>query len=343
MAKPTLGGRRKAVDLGNVPLVKTRSLENGSALPLVLEPARENVDLAEWAGANREYVEAELLKHGAILFQGFGLGSIEAFEQVALAIYGDLFGEYGDLPRESASGKIYTSTPYPPDKAILFHNESAHLHRWPMKISFFSVQAAAHGGATPILDCRRVCRELDADVLNEFQEKGLLYVRNFLPGVDVSWQKFFQTNDRAAVEAACRQAQMEWEWLGQDRLRLRTHTRAVLNHPKTGDRVFFNQVQLHHPYCLDPEVRSSLLSLLSEEELPRNVYYGDGTRIPDAVMAQIGEVYDRLAVRFPWHAGDMVMLDNMLTSHARDPFEGPRKNVVAMGQMIDSSAVNGKV
>jgi hypothetical protein len=26
------------------------------------------------------------------------------------------------------------------------------------------------------------------------------------------------------------------------------------------------------------------------------------------------------------------MLDNMLTAHARDPFEGPRKVVVAMAQ-----------
>ncbi|MNJ76699.1 hypothetical protein D3C77_740330 [compost metagenome] len=31
----------------------------------------------------------------------------------------------------------------------------------------------------------------------------------------------------------------------------------------------------------------------------------------------------------------MILLDNMLAAHARDPFEGPRKIVVAMGEMIE--------
>ncbi|MGY2299985.1 TauD/TfdA family dioxygenase, partial [Pseudomonas yamanorum] len=66
--------------------------------------------------------------------------------------------------------------------------------------------------------------------------------------------------------------------------------------------------------------------------LPRNVYYGDGSVIEDAVMDVIGAAYEACAVRFTWQKGDMVMLDNMLVAHARDPFEGERKICVAMGQ-----------
>ena len=51
-----------------------------------------------------------------------------------------------DLPRDGISDKIYASTPYPNDQMILYHNESSHLHRWPMKIGFFCVQAAEEGG-----------------------------------------------------------------------------------------------------------------------------------------------------------------------------------------------------
>jgi alpha-ketoglutarate-dependent taurine dioxygenase len=40
-------------------------------------------------------------------------------------------------------------------------------------------------------------------------------------------------------------------------------------------------------------------------------------------------------VRFQWLRGDVVMVDNMLTAHARDPFEGPRRIVVAMGAIVD--------
>jgi hypothetical protein len=33
-----------------------------------------------------------------------------------------LFDEDGDLARENPGAKVYTSTPYPADKAILFHD-----------------------------------------------------------------------------------------------------------------------------------------------------------------------------------------------------------------------------
>ena len=44
------------------------------------------------------------------------------------------------------------------------------------------------------------------------------------------------------------------------------------------------------------------------------------------------------AVRFQWQHGDMVSLDNMLVAHARDPYVGPRKIVVALGDMVDGTA-----
>ncbi|MNJ78479.1 Taurine catabolism dioxygenase TauD, TfdA family [compost metagenome] len=40
-------------------------------------------------------------------------------------------------------------------------------------------------------------------------------------------------------------------------------------------------------------------------------------------------------MRFDWRKGDVILLDNMLAAHARDPFEGPRKIVVAMGEMVE--------
>jgi hypothetical protein len=33
------------------------------------------------------------------------------------------------------------------------------------------------------------------------------------------------------------------------------------------------------------------------------------------------------------------MLDNMLVAHARNPYEGPRKILVAMGEMVDAASV----
>jgi alpha-ketoglutarate-dependent taurine dioxygenase len=321
----------KAVSLPQRQLIKTSFLQPGQSLPFVIEPDSDEIDLADWASSHREFIETNLLKHGAILFRGFNLNCAADFENVANAIHPNLFGEYGDLPREGVSGKVYGSTPYPPDKAILFHNESSHLHRWPLKIWFFCVQPAQQGGETPILDCRKIYQLLNPKLREKFEEKQLMYVRNYIEGLDVSWQDFFHTTDKTEVEDYCRQARMEFEWLENNSLKTRKICPAVAKHPKIREPVFFNQLQLHHASCLDSAVRQSLLSLFEEDKLPRNVYYGDGTPIEDSVMEEIGAVYRESEISFSWQQGDILMLDNMLTAHGRNAYVGSRKIVVAMG------------
>ncbi len=326
--------RRKAVDLSQVSSVKTDYLQSGETLPLVVQPAIEDLDLADWAKSNRQFIETELLRHGAILFRDFKVGSVSEFERFALSICPELFGEYGDLPREGVSGRVYGSTPYPSDQSILFHNESSHMHRWPMKIWFYCVKAAEQGGETPIVDIRKVYELLDPKIRERFMQKRLMYVRNYISGLDVSWQAFFRTTDKSIAEDYCRKVSMDFEWKNGDGLRTRQVCQAVAKHPKTGEMVFFNQVQLHHVSCLEPTVRESLLAMFREEDLPRNVYYGDGSPIEDSVMQEIGEVYRKTTRSFPWQEVDILMLDNMLTAHGRNPYAGPRKIVVAMGEMI---------
>lgn len=327
--------KRRAVNLSEPDLVKTSFLTADEQLPLVMQPVVPNLDLAGWARTNRSSIETSLLKHGAILFRGFNLTSVAEFEEVAAAICTDLYSEYGDLPRENGAEKVYQSTPYPKEQTILFHNEASHTNRWPMKQFFFCVQPAEQGGETPIVDCRRVYQLLDQKIVKRLEDKRLRYVRNFISALDVSWQEFFKTEDRAVVEDQCRTAGTEFQWTG-DGLRIHQICQAIAKHPKTSETVFFNQVQLHHVSCLASEVRNSLAALFSEENLPRNVYYGDGSPIEESVMQEIGAAYDRATVAFPWQQGDILMVDNMLVAHGRKPFRGVRKIVVAMGEMISN-------
>ncbi|MCW5799617.1 MAG: amino acid adenylation domain-containing protein [Nitrospira sp.] len=329
----------KPIALTQRTLVTGRPLVEGQVMPLIYTPAVDDVDLAGWVKDQRSRLQRELLQSGALLFRGFPLKTVQDFEAVAQAFCSELFGEYGDLPREKSGRHVYGSTPYPPDKPILFHNESSHMHRWPQKQFFFCLQAAREGGQTPIVDGRLMLKGLRPELRERLRTKQLMYVRNFLPSVDVSWQDFFRTTDKAAVEAICAKNGLEWQWLDKEGLRTKQVCPAIIEHPETGDAVFFNQIQLHHVSCLEPAVRESLLSMLGVDSLPRNVYYGDGTPIEDDVVDEIGALYERTAVRFPWQEGDLIMLDNMLVAHARDPFVGPRKIVVAMGEMIAQSAV----
>lgn len=329
-----LGARRKAVDLEAIELVKTRELQPGSLLPLVVEPISADVDLVDWAAGARDFIDRHLLRHGAILFRGFGVRSVVSFEAFGRAVTDQLYGEYGDLPQGEGE-KVYESTPYPPEKAILYHNEASHTPRWPMKQMFLCVIAARKGGETPIVDCREIYRELRPELREEFARKGLRYVRTFTPGLDVSWQDFFKTTNRAALEERCRRDDVHFEWLPDDGLRTWEICPAVAKHPKTGDDLFFNQIQVHHAAFLDPELRRSMVSVFGEDRLPRSVSYGDGSPIPDEVALETLELYVTNSVAFAWQEGDILLLDNMLTAHSRNPFEGPRKIVVAMGDMLN--------
>ncbi|MBF2007869.1 MAG: TauD/TfdA family dioxygenase [Chlorogloeopsis fritschii C42_A2020_084] len=324
----------QAVSLSTTKLIKTSYLQEGQKFPLMIQPDSAEIDLISWVENNRVYLETELLKHGAILFRGFNVKSVSEFENFAQTICPNLFAEYGDLPRTGEGGKVYGSTPYPADKAILFHNESSHLHCFPLKIWFYCVQAAAEGGETPIVDCRKAYQLLSPKLRERLATKQLMYVRNYTDGLDVSWQDFFRTNDKSVVEDYCIKNKINFEWYDQNSLITRQIRPALLVHPKTGEPVFFNQIQLHHISYLDTEVRDSLLSSFGEQKLPRNVYYGDGIPIEDSVITEINEIYRQCSTSFTWNKEDILMLDNILVAHGRNPYVGFRKIVVAMGDII---------
>ena len=182
---------------------------------------------------------------------------------------------------------------------------------------------------------------MDPSIREPFERKGLMYVRNFTDGLDVSWQEFFRTGDKSKVEQYCRAESIDFQWKAEGGLRTRQMCPAVIRHPQTNELVFFNQLQLHHISCLTPAVRESLLSMMKEEDLPRNVYYGDGSRIEDSVVKYLRELSQKLCVSFPWQEQDILMLNNLLVAHSRNPFVGERKIVVAMGDLVTKEQVEG--
>lgn len=335
------GPGREATRAAARPVVQTSFLKPGAEFPIVLQATTDDLDTVAWARSQADYIEMLVARHGGILFRNFGLKTPQDFEAFAEAIEPELYGSYGDLPKKEGGKKTYRSTPYPERQMILFHNESSHLDRWPRKQWFFCELPSPVGGATPIVDCREMLRRLPADMVAEFERKELLYVRTFTPGLDVSWRDFYKTERREDVEARLAAAGIAWRWLDNDTLQTRTRCPAVIRHPLTGEKVFFNQIQLHHVACLEAQVREDLLAMGGIDRLPRHVMYGDGSPIADETMAVVGRVYEECAVRFDWQQGDIVMLDNMLAAHARDPYEGPRKIVVAMGAMFDRAALEG--
>jgi alpha-ketoglutarate-dependent taurine dioxygenase len=327
----------KSIKLSQERLVKTSSFDPEGKFTLVVEPDADNVNLVAWAKTNLQVIERQLLEYGAILFRDFQVERVVQFRDFAQTVSGELI-EYNEraAPRVRVDESIYTSTEYPPDQRIPSHHEMAYSHNWPQKIFLFCVEPASYQGRTPIADGRRFIQLIDPAIKKPFVDKKVLYVRNYGEGVDMPWQVAFQTSDRTAVEQYCRKARIEVEWRDGDRLRTRAIRHVIVTHPKTGEAIWFNHAHLFHLSNLAPQVREALLSEFAEDELPRNVFYGDGSSIETSILEEIRELYDQIAVTFPWRKGDVLMLDNFLTSHGREPYEGPRKILVALADLFTS-------
>jgi alpha-ketoglutarate-dependent taurine dioxygenase len=125
---------------------------------------------------------------------------------------------------------------------------------------------------------------------------------------------------------------MEYEWVGDAQFRTRQRCQVVERHPRTGDMLWFNQAHLFHVSRLQAEVREWLLTAFGEQNLPRNVYFADGSTVDPAMLEEIMRVCDQQSIVFSWQEGDVLLLDNMLTAHGRKPFVGKRKVVVGMAQ-----------
>lgn len=297
----------------------------------VIRPTAPSVDLAHWLRASRKRVEELLCDRGAVLFRGFQIPGPEEFRNVVRAWSQQLLSyTYGSTPRSrSTVTGVYTSTEYPADQSIPQHNEMAYARIWPKNLWFYCAQAAEEGGATPLADSHRVAARLDRTVLNSFAERGVRYVRNYGTGFDLSWQQAFETDSRTEVEALCQAQGIEFTWYGEDQLRTSQVCQAVIEHPVTGAELWFNQAHLFHTSALSDEVGAELLES-DHSEIPRQVYFGDREPIADSVLDQVRAAYASETIREPWQNGDVLLIDNMLVSHGRDPYQGPRRVLVAM-------------
>jgi alpha-ketoglutarate-dependent taurine dioxygenase len=300
------------------------------------EPGAES--LAGLLEDGRAEIDAVVARSGAVLFRNFDIETVADFE----AITGRLVGERLDYverstPRTSVGQKVFTSTEYPADQEIQPHNENSYQTRWPRWILFWCETEPGEGGETPLVDSAAVLRSLDPAVRSEFERRGVMYVRNYGLGVDLSWQEAFQTEDAEDVDRRCREGELRTEWF-DDRSRLRTEAvrPAVVRHPSSGDELWFNQAHLFHPAALPPDVREALTEVFGDE-LPRDARFGDGGTIPDEAIDHVAGVYRELAEDVAWRRGDLLLVDNMRVAHGRKAFRAPRRILVAMAESVSAA------
>ena len=92
--------------------------------------------------------------------------------------------------------------------------------------------------------------------------------------------------------------------------------------------MWFNHAYFGFKQHFDP----AILDYFSEEELPFATYYGNGEDFEDEVVQEFLDFYSANSIVFTWEQGDILLLDNMMYSHGRNPYQGDRAILAAMAQ-----------
>lgn len=309
----------------------TKPLAEAGGREILLDVDTTGQKLLDWAEENKGRIEELLLQRGVLLIRGLKFPSSKQFGQLLAILFGEeLMGyDYRSTPRTELRDNVYTATEYHPSETIPQHNESSYANKWAMRAGFLCMLPSEIGGATPLADSREIYKKIPAEIREKFEAKGVLYVRNY-GDIDLPWTEVFQTTEKDVVERFCAENDLRFAWKENGGLRTEQVNPAVAVHPKTGDKVWFNQAHLFHVSSLRPEVRESLLAVCGENDLPRNAYYGDGQPLEEDVLQIIRDVYASETFHFDWRKNDLMILDNMLFTHGRQPFSGDRKILVGM-------------
>ncbi|MGP4091013.1 TauD/TfdA family dioxygenase [Streptomyces sp. KR55] len=292
-------------------------------------------DAPSWAAEHRGALRAVVAEHGCVLVRGLGLrdvaGTGAVFERLSTGLMTER--EAFALRRIYADG-VYSSAQWPPNQPMCMHHELSYTLEFPGLMLFACLTAPTEGGATGVADAATVLEELPTDLTERFEREGWLLTRSYNDEIGSSVTEAFGTDDRGAVESYCRANAIEFDWQPDGALRTRQRRSAVVRHPVTGRRCWFNQIAFLNEWTLAPEVREYLVEVYGADGLPFNTRFGGGDPIGEDVVQLLNEVYEANTAREPWQAGDLMLVDNIRTAHSREPFEGSRDVLVAMADSV---------
>lgn len=302
--------------------------------PPILQ-AEASGDAPSWATEHRDALRTVVAEHGSVLVRGLGLrDSTEIGAVFARLATGLITEKEAFASRQTYSEGVYSSSKWPSNQPMCMHHELSYTLEFPGLMVFACLRAPTDGGATAVADSPTVLDALPTELTERFEREGWLLTRNYNDEIGASFAEAFGTEDRGSVERYCRANAIEFRWQPDGGLRTQQRRSAVVRHPATGQRCWFNQIAFLNEWTIDPEVREFLVDVYGADGLPFNTRFGNGDPIGEDVVQLINGVYEAHTAREPWQAGDLMLVDNIRTAHSREPFEGPREVLVAMADAV---------
>jgi alpha-ketoglutarate-dependent taurine dioxygenase len=311
-------------------------------LDVELQPGKPPILRAEatgdpsgWAAGHRDGLRAVVAEYGAVLVRGLGLrdaaGTTAVFRRLATTLMTE---REAFAARQVYADGVYSSATWPSNQQMCMHHELSYRLEVPSLLLFACLGAPTSGGATAVSDSPTVLDALPKDLTERFERAGWLLTRSYNDEIGATLAEAFGTDDRTAVEGYCRANAIGFAWQPDGELRTRQRRRAVVRHPVTGQRCFFNQVAFLNEWTIDPEVREYLVEMYGADGLPFNTRFGTGEPLTEEIVELINAVYEAHTVREPWQVGDLMLVDNIRTAHSREAYEGPRAILVGMAEPV---------
>ena len=295
----------------------------------------------------------KLAQHGTLLFRGLPIHNAEDFSKFAHA-FGykphEIIGIVVNRPLLAPN--VAPANEAPKEVLIGTHNESPQVPHAPEYVFFYSHRAPAKGGETPILSSLELFHRAQQEIpefISELAEKGILSKvtykvdKQYAGGSTLrqAFGKHIEDGDdlvtrRAKIEAQIlrygRGKHTTFEWTDDDTLVLTHHLPAIRTQPGTNlPTLFTGLVSYYKNVQANSSARKNVTSQL----------FGDGTPIPERYLAHLSKITDEIKVLHKWEKGDVLVYDNVIAQHGRQPWEGKQEDRVVMASLFDGASVPG--
>ncbi|GAA5967726.1 hypothetical protein JCM3765_000011 [Sporobolomyces pararoseus] len=322
----------------------------GVKFPLALESKAEEIpSLDDFVRsiedlASRDEIVPLLNQNGgAILFRGTHAETPQDFSRVAHAFKIGTYHEEIILAKNVATASEGPSTHH-----VRMHNEFGWSSHYPAFLFFFCRSAAESGGETPINSGAEMFARLQKEVpqfVEDLAKKGISYVYQYQqeanPGSNLGNSiaraypaaNLLPTDDeetkRRKIEEQVKRHSDEWKWGEDGSLSVTHQLSSIRRHPYSKIPVYFGN--LSSMYHKAKEQDALEYPFKGKDGAFHHVpTYGDGTEIPRKYLEKTLELIEELRVLIPWKKGDVLLLDNHLTQHAREPWVGERRVLASL-------------
>lgn len=321
--------------------VENQQQHGNTVFPYVIAGCDPNASLdlaARWVASQRDELLTLANRHGAVLLRDFPVEDADGFDAIIRALSLTNFPYEKSLSnavRINRTPRVFSANEAPPEVRIFFHHEMAQTPLFPKWILFSCEIAAKRGGATPLCRSDVLFERLSfsqPEFAKACEDKGLSYT-NVMPdaddaqsGMGRSWRSTLGVDSRDSAEQRLRELNYSWVWQEDGCLKATTPPLPAVVEASDGRKVFFNQ--LIAAFCGWKDERN---------DPSHAIRHGDGSPLDADAVRAAADLAEELAFDLRWQVGDVALIDNTITMHARRPFEGTRKVVASLAEMQTQS------